>query len=72
MEIPSIMNFKIFGVKVDFDEINWYKDYVSNFEYPLKRFDKIKISKWFDKGIDIKFTYAVPRFCFAIEFHKDF
>lgn len=49
------------------NNINWHKDYVSGFIYPLKRIDKIKISDYFDKGIDIKFPWELSRFNFGIE-----
>ena len=48
-DIYDTKGYKIFETPLDLTNISWYKDYVSNFEYPIKRFDKIKISKWFDK-----------------------
>ncbi|RZB29741.1 MAG: hypothetical protein SRB1_02021 [Desulfobacteraceae bacterium Eth-SRB1] len=62
----DVSNYKIFGKSVDLKNINWHKDYVSGFEYPQKRFGKLKISKWFDKGIDVKFPWELSRFYFAI------
>lgn len=56
----------VFGKNIPFQEINWHRDYISGFEYPLKRFDKIKISNWFDQGIDVKFPWEISRFYFAI------
>lgn len=40
---------------------SWHKDYISKFEYPMLRFDKINISTWFDKGIDVKFPWELSR-----------
>ncbi|MHA1251810.1 MAG: heparinase II/III family protein [Candidatus Helarchaeota archaeon] len=73
IEEPSdISEYKIFGTPIDLNNINWHKDYVSGFEYPLKRFDKIKISKWFDKGIDVKFPWEISRFYFAIRLAQNY
>lgn len=56
----------IFGRKIDTKKIDWHKDYVSGFCYPLKRIDDLRISKWFDKGIDVKFPWELSRFQFAV------
>jgi len=56
----------IFGVPVHLDTIDWHKDYVSGFTYPLKRFDRIDISQWFNKGIDVKFPWEISRFSFGV------
>ena len=58
----------IFGVDINSDDINWHLDYVSGFEYPNDRFDKIKISRWFDKGIDVKFPWELSRCYFLVRF----
>ncbi len=44
----DISEYNIFGNPISLNNINWHKDYVSGFEYPKKRFDKIRISKWFN------------------------
>ena len=64
--------YTIFDERVDLNNVNWHKDYVSGFEYPVKRFDKIKISRWYDKGIDIKFPWEVSRFYFAVPFAQNY
>lgn len=56
----------IFGREVDPEDIDWHRDYVSGFQYPLKRIDCLKISKWFDRGIDIKFPWELSRFQFTV------
>lgn len=56
----------IFGKSLDLKNINWHKDYLSGFEYPLKRFDKIKITKLYNKGIEIKFPWELSRFHFGV------
>ncbi|HPG38210.1 MAG TPA: heparinase II/III family protein [bacterium] len=53
-------------------DISWHKDYISDFEYPHKRFDKISISDWFDQGIDVKFPWEVSRFYFAIPLAQNY
>lgn len=58
-------SYTIFGTPVSLDSIDWHKDYVSGFVYPVKRFNEINIAQWFDKGIDIKFPWEVSRFYFA-------
>jgi hypothetical protein len=57
---------KIFGNLLDLKSINWHKDDVSGFSFPFKRFDKIILSKWFDKGIDVKYPWELSRFYFGI------
>jgi len=64
--------YKIFGTPIDLNNINWHKDYVSGFGYPIKRFDQLKIEKWFDKGIDVKFPWEVSRFYFAIKLAQNY
>jgi len=65
-------HYEIFGKDIDLSNVKWHKDYISEFEYPIKRFDKIDISKWFDKGIDIKFPWELSRFYFAILFAQNY
>jgi len=71
-EYSNISEYKIFGTPINLNTINWQKDYVYGFEYPIKRFDKIKISKWFDKGIDVKFPWEVSRFYFVIKLAQNY
>jgi len=68
----EINTYTIFSCKIYLDKVFWHKDYVSGFEYPLKRFDKIKISKWFNKGIDVKFPWEMSRFYFAIRLAQNY
>lgn len=65
-------SYTIFGTTISLETINWHKDYVSGFEYPQDRFDKINISRWFNKGIDIKFPWEVSRFYFAIPLAQNY
>jgi hypothetical protein len=65
-------SYKIFGVDISLEKVFWHQDYLSGFIYPLDRFDKIKISKWYDKGIDIKFPWEVSRFYFAVPLAQNF
>lgn len=58
--------YTIFGHSLELKDIDWHRDYVSGFVYPVERFDKIKISRWFDKGIDVKFPWEISRFYFAV------
>lgn len=39
----DISKYNVFVISIDLKNINWHKDYVLGFEYPLKGFDKIKI-----------------------------
>lgn len=71
-EPSEISEYKIFGTSINLNNINWHRDYVSGFEYPVKRFDKLKISKWFDQGIDVKFPWEVSRFYFAIKLAQNY
>lgn len=62
----SNIEFTVFGIPIDFEKINWHLDYHANFEFPLKRFYKMNIEQYFDKGIDVKFPWEISRFHFAI------
>ena len=58
----------IFGKKIDYNTIDWHCDYNSGYSYPhRKRFDKIKINKIYNQGIDIKFPWELSRFQFGID-----
>lgn len=64
--------FSIFGTEIDFDNINWHKDYQSNFIYPMFRFDKLKLDQWYDQGIDVKFPWELSRFYFGVNLGQRF
>ena len=71
--IKKIYEFcDIFGEQISLERVDWHKDYVSGFEYPNDRFDKIQISQWFNKGIDIKFPWEVSRFYFAVPLAQNY
>ncbi len=70
--VSSLNEYVIFGKSVHLKNINWHKDYISGFVYPLKRFDRLNISNWFDKGIDVKFPWEVSRFYFAIKIAQNY
>jgi len=58
----------VFGRKIDYETINWHCDYSSGYCYPQKtRFDKIKIFKLFNRGIDVIFPWELSRFQFGID-----
>jgi len=57
----------IFGELIDLNTVEWNKDYISGFIFPLFRFDRIKISKYFNKDIDVKFSWELSRFYFGIQ-----
>ena len=58
----------IFGKKIDWHTINWHCDYNSGYCYPAgKRFDRIKINKLFNQGIDVIFTWNLSRFGFGTD-----
>jgi hypothetical protein len=73
MDVPAIFDsYTIYGYTVPLNNINWHRDYVSGFEYPVRRFDKIKISDWYDKGIDVKYPWELSRFYFAIPIAQNY
>ena len=58
----------IFGKKIDYHTIDWHCDYNSGYCYPhWKRFDKIKINKIYNQGIDVIFPWELSRFQFGID-----
>ncbi|PID59193.1 MAG: hypothetical protein CR986_06870 [Ignavibacteriae bacterium] len=65
-DISKNIKYSIFGKELDLKkEIIWHKDLFSNFEYPMKRFDMINASQWFDKGVELVFPWELSRFYFA-------
>ena len=64
--------FYIFGNLINLKNINWHLDYVSKFEYPINRFDKIDIAQWYNKGFDVKFSWEISRFNFALSFAQNY
>lgn len=56
--------FEVFGCKIDENNIKWHTDYISGFSFSLKQFDMIKTSKYFNRGIDVKFPWELSRFTF--------
>jgi hypothetical protein len=59
--------YSIFGKDINLEEkLDWHKDSFSNFIYPLKRFDKINASQWFNKGIELVYPWELSRFYFSI------
>ena len=61
-----IQDFTVFGVTLPLSEIQWHRDYLSGFDFPVSRFDTMNFEQWFDKGVEIKFPWEVSRFNFAI------
>ncbi|WP_457618699.1 heparinase II/III domain-containing protein [Lutibacter sp.] len=60
--------FEVLGKRFYFDqEINWHKDYSSNFVYPKIDIEKLDITKMFFKGYDVKFPWELSRFHFAVQ-----
>jgi len=72
LKIVNVENYTIFGKQISLDNINWHKDYVSEFEYPVLRFDKIKINDFFDKGNDVKYPWEISRFYFGVKLAQNF
>ena len=58
----------VFGKKVDYHTVDWHCDYNSGYRYPhWKRFDKIKIHKIYNQGIEVKFPWELSRFHFGVD-----
>ena len=58
--------YSIFGIKINLEDIDWHKDKFSGFVFPMKRFDKLNVEQWFNKGIELKFPWELSRFYFAV------
>lgn len=65
-------DIEIFGRIIQIDKIQWNRDYVSGFEFPKERFDRIHIKKIFNKGIDIKFPWELSRCYFFVAWGQNF
>lgn len=66
-ETTKEFEINIFNNNVDYKSINWHKDYKSGYAYPIKRFDKIRYIRLFNKGIEVKFPWELSRFQFGID-----
>ncbi len=60
--------YSIFGIKIKLENIEWHKDYLSGFSYPLEKFDRIKAIRYASIGADMKFPWEVSRFYFGTGF----
>jgi hypothetical protein len=69
---PIANLYTVFGFEIPLADIQWHKDYVSGFEYPFERFDKIKIARWYNMGIDVKYPWEVSRFYFGVHLAQNF
>lgn len=54
-----------FGIELEKEDLNWLKDIPGDFTFPSRRIDKIKISPFVNKGVDIKFPWELSRFAFG-------
>lgn len=63
----SASEFQIasFGIKLAIKDINWLEDVPGKFVFPSQRMDKIKISSFHNRGVDIKFPWELSRFLFG-------
>ncbi len=55
-----------FDIPAD-SRIDWMKDVPGNHVFPALRMDKIKISDYYDQGIDVKYPWELSRFIFGNE-----
>ena len=67
IETMREFSIKIFGQEVDFNTVDWHRDYISGHIYPQKRFDTIKYSIFYNQGIEIKFPWELSRFQFGVD-----
>lgn len=65
-------SWQVFGKKINLNAIEWHKDYISGFTFPIKRFDKLKLNAWYNKGIEIKFPWETSRFYFAVNLGQNY
>jgi len=62
----------IFGHKVHYADITWNRDYISGYDFPDERFDKITIKRFFNRGIDIKFPWELSRCYFFVAWGQNY
>ena len=66
LNISQDFGYTVFGTKINLEEIEWHTDKFSGFVFPLERIDELKIERWFNKGIEIKFPWELSRFYFGV------
>jgi len=62
----------IFTFQIPANNINWHKDYSSDYEYPLLRFDRLKFHMLFNKGVDVIFPWETSRCQFLIAWGQNY
>ncbi len=67
----NTVSYNIFGQKLDISSINWHMDYISGIEFEKKRFDRIKIKKYFNRA-DVKFPWETSRLYFLTDIARAF
>lgn len=55
-----------FGIPAE-KRIDWMKDMPGNHVFPSIRMDKLKMSAYYDRGIDVKYPWELSRFLFGNE-----
>lgn len=66
VQFSSELSWHIFNKKLNLNDLDWHKDYISGFTFPRLRFNKIKLQNWYNKGIEVKFPWELSRFNFAV------
>lgn len=56
----------IFGNVVDLFRIDWFLDKESGFIFELEKCSHLNIESFYNKGIDVKYTWEISRFYFGI------
>jgi hypothetical protein len=70
--LMDISKYQILGKMIKLDNIKWHMDYVSGFELPLFYYKEMQPSKYYNTGIDVKFSREISRFNYAIRFAQNY
>lgn len=71
-ELFDVSNYQILGEVIKLDNINWRMDYISGFVLPLNYYKEVQPSKYYNTGIDVKFSREISRFNYALRFAQNY
>ena len=64
----DINTITVLGKDLNIRDLDWNADFVSSHVYEKIRFDKLKYTRYYNKGIEVKYPWELSRFHFGINY----
>ena len=64
--------YVLMGLELSIDNLNWSKDYISNVTFENKRFDKINLTCYRNKNVDVNFAWQLSRSHFLVTLAQEY